>query len=475
MAADDAPGFEDHAADEPAEALDGEVQDAPAAAEYAEVEIVEVEAELPGAAFMAGAQPEAAPGYAEDEEPAAQAEPEPEVQSLLARLRSVVREAVMDRPAAPAAEAPRLVRARVIKRKKTDAGPESGIASLDSELPAALMDEAGADMAATEPAAMAEPSDDLAPPADALPEAPAASLLEDAADLDEDEPVDNLFGEPAAAAVAAALPPSSLSDEEEADLMRELAEVEREAEDQRPARAGKAVFEKHRSAEASVTRILRETESQLDDTEASRRRSTIAHLKAAVAATRADRDRGTDEDEGDDDLDRYRDDLDRVVRPRRPADGRGASAPRRLAPLMLVSEQRVDLPVSADANGDAVRPRRITTGNLALKQDDLDEDDGGLFGDSTSFTDYVVRMGATELPDLLEAAAAYAAYVEGRPHFSRPQLMEQVASFGDGSFSREDGLRSFGTLLRQGKIQRLKRGQFTIAKSSRFRPESFHA
>ncbi len=145
---------------------------------------------------------------------------------------------------------------------------------------------------------------------------------------------------------------------------------------------------------------------------------------------------------------------------------------------MLVSEQRVDLP-RAEPSGDSasVRPRRITSGNLALMHDDdadLDDDDEaeevGAIADSTSFADYARKMGATELPDLLEAAAAFAAYVEGRPHFSRPQLMKPRRQPWATSAAKT-GCASFGTLLRQGKIQKLKRGQFTIAKGSRFRPE----
>ena len=81
-------------------------------------------------------------------------------------------------------------------------------------------------------------------------------------------------------------------------------------------------------------------------------------------------------------------------------------------------------------------------------------------------------MGATELPDLLEAAAAYSAFVEGRREFSRPQLMRRVASYEQETFTREAGLRSFGQLLRQGKIQKLKRGQFTITDETRFTPEA---
>ena len=80
-------------------------------------------------------------------------------------------------------------------------------------------------------------------------------------------------------------------------------------------------------------------------------------------------------------------------------------------------------------------------------------------------------MGARELPDLLEAAAAYSAFVEGQPHFSRPEIMKRVARVDPAlSLSREAGLRSFGMLLRQGKFRKLQRGQFTISEETRFNP-----
>ena len=81
-------------------------------------------------------------------------------------------------------------------------------------------------------------------------------------------------------------------------------------------------------------------------------------------------------------------------------------------------------------------------------------------------------MGARDLPDLLEAAAAYASFVEGQPSFSRPEIMKRVARVDPTlQLSREDGLRSFGQLLRQGKFRKLERGQFTISESTRFKPE----
>jgi hypothetical protein len=82
------------------------------------------------------------------------------------------------------------------------------------------------------------------------------------------------------------------------------------------------------------------------------------------------------------------------------------------------------------------------------------------------------ELGATELPDLLEAAAAYLAYVEGRDQFSRPQLMTKVRMVQEENFSREDGLRSFGQLLRQGKIEKIAGGRFTVSDRISFKPDT---
>jgi hypothetical protein len=82
------------------------------------------------------------------------------------------------------------------------------------------------------------------------------------------------------------------------------------------------------------------------------------------------------------------------------------------------------------------------------------------------------ELGATELPDLLEAAAAYLAYVEGRDQFSRPQLMTKVRMVQEENFSREDGLRSFGQLLRQGKIEKIAGGRFTVSDRISFKPNT---
>jgi hypothetical protein len=93
--------------------------------------------------------------------------------------------------------------------------------------------------------------------------------------------------------------------------------------------------------------------------------------------------------------------------------------------------------------------------------------------DDSAFVAFAESVGARNLPDLLEAAAAYTAFVERQPSFSRPQIMRRAAAIEtDEEFTREAGLRSFGQLLRQGKIRKLQRGQFTVSENTRFRPEA---
>ena len=91
------------------------------------------------------------------------------------------------------------------------------------------------------------------------------------------------------------------------------------------------------------------------------------------------------------------------------------------------------------------------------------------------FGEFAEQIGATTLPELLEAAAAYMADVEGRQQFSRPMLMGKLKEVEHESFSREDGLRSFGHLLRQGKLQKVKGGRFSVTEQTEFRGQARHA
>lgn len=153
------------------------------------------------------------------------------------------------------------------------------------------------------------------------------------------------------------------------------------------------------------------------------------------------------------------------------------SAEARPAPLVLVSEQRVDRsPAEAQAEAAAIRPRRISSATLHARveieeiEDEAIEDEAPLSAnEATSFAEFAESLGSQGLSDLLEAAAAYTAQVEGRPHFSPPQIMRKISAMGsEGEFSREDRLRVFGRLLRQGKIAKVKRGQYAITEASRY-------
>ncbi|MEH6645046.1 hypothetical protein [Sulfitobacter sp.] len=315
-----------------------------------------------------------------------------------------------------------------------------------------------------------------------------AGKLEEYEDEDEDEddaPV-QAASEPLRKAPLA--DSSSLSDEAEEELARELAELEAEmaadhdqdfsdevedaelddfedeleelAEEEAPAPRA----EIRRSADADLSRLMEETKQQMQEPESATRRDAFSHLRAAVAAKKADEAVGGSLDETETD-EAYRDDLASVVRPRRPVSGEGTRTERpseqRPAPLKLVAEQRID--VSEVRKVAPVRPRRVA----AVATGPVVET-----ADATSFTDFASEMGAESLPDLLEAAAAYLSFVEGHEQFSRPQLMIKVRQVEQDNFTREDSLRSFGKLLREGKIEKLKGGQFQASEQIGFKPDA---
>ncbi|WP_205909981.1 hypothetical protein [Tabrizicola caldifontis] len=290
--------------------------------------------------------------------------------------------------------------------------------------------------------------------------------------------------------------------------------------------------------DAEVARLLRQADDVMAEEGNRRRLDSIAHMKAAVAATEADRAATGKPPKPDVEtrLDPYRDVLAQVVQPDpepsaadttnvkprrktvsvRPQETRpGTIRPGMVSPppLVLVSEQRIDridappatpAPVpgaqpAADAQpGAGARSGRLTgaigvgaamSGTVMPQQkvvleqpartgttdfddeEDLDEDlpevhEAGL----ASFADMV---GVKSMTDMLEAAAAYATCVEKREQFTRPQLMRRLmASAGGKPVSREEGLRSFGTLLRTGRIEKVSRGQYALAEHSPYLTEA---
>ncbi|WP_282076594.1 chemotaxis protein CheA [Epibacterium ulvae] len=274
---------------------------------------------------------------------------------------------------------------------------------------------------------------------------------------------------------------STLSEEDEEDLRRELAEVEADllsasqpdevaaqtADPVEEAETAPAISRDQPTTESDVSRLMDAADEMLGDPETSSSRETYSHMRAAVAAAQDDDTTGaTTEDEEE----VYRKDLASVVQPRRPVAKRrdtprvpeGESRP---APLKLVAEQRItDEDEAAAAQSAApVRPRRIRSGMMTQR--------ASAQASPSAFADYARDAGAVELHELLEAAASYLSFVEGHEVFSRPDLMNKLRASGS-EFNREDGLRSFGQLLREGKIARAANGRFSAAETIGFQPGS---
>lgn len=325
-------------------------------------------------------------------------------------------------------------------------------------------------------------------------EAVAAGLLEaEPVDDDEDDALEALLGADDNA--------SSLTPEDEADLMSELAKVQAElnqpeqVEMEKAAPAEENLFvedtpeddapaaaERQPQPEPDLSRLMAKADSEMQEPAGKGRRSAIAHLRAAVAATRAEKNAGATESK--DGTTAYRSDLASVVRAA--TGGKKSSA----APLKLVAAQRVDTPAetpetSAQSEDTTPKkaPRRIPVRPRRVSADQLDRDEAARSAATVSasasalsgFLDYAKTVGATQLPESVEAAAAYLSYVENVSRFTRPMLMRMAREVNIPQFTREEGLRSFGQLLRDKKIEKVSGGRFTATSAINFQPRDREA
>ena len=138
-------------------------------------------------------------------------------------------------------------------------------------------------------------------------------------------------------------------------------------------------------------RLLEKTEDVMSERETSRRRSAMAHMKAAAAATKADRVlrhvAGRDSTADPEEQSPYREDLAKVVRPHsvgKPV-SRPATRPEPVSPtwdrgeadedaaLFAASESGVedDLAASVDQEMSAAEERRISRRPLSMNEDDF--------------------------------------------------------------------------------------------------------
>ena len=164
-----------------------------------------------------------------------------------------------------------------------------------------------------------------------------------------------------------------------------------------------------------------------------------------------------------------------------------ATAPASIAPSMPEGQPMVALRTGrltgAIGAGAAVAASSAPARNLVLEKPSYGtaavvEDDEDLGEDSKEINEaglasFAELVGARSMAEMLEAAAAYATCVENRSQFTRPQLMRRMmASAGGKPVSREDGLRSFGTLLRTGRIEKVTRGHYSLAENSPYLAEA---
>lgn len=343
----------------------------------------------------------------------------------------------------------------------------------------------------------------------------AAGRLEPIDDEDDSEDTPSLWApETAAEGSDAGGVASSLPAEDEAELRRELAEIEAELEgalagdagaqdasadtadtiaeiednalfaDLPPAAPNPQARLSQAGTDADMQRLLAKTDQEMGQPDTANRHKAIAHLRAAVAATRADIAAGTAPRPNGSGA-AYRADLADVVRPvpaQKPPLSLGeammaaqSASATQAAPLRLVAEQRVDTqaaprPASpSPADSTLVRPRRVqvpaATPQIAAKAAE----------NAPDFVDFVDQSGATSLAEILEAAAAYMADIEGLEAFTRPQLLAHARNALGHDFSREDGMRSLGTLLRQGRLRKMPNGRFAVSSQTNFRPRSARA
>jgi len=324
---------------------------------------------------------------------------------------------------------------------------------------------------------------------------------------------------------------TGLSHNDETDFISELADIERQAAPRRAATARAQFDALSVDTDETAARLLETARSELGQVESQRSRDTFEHMRVAVDATRAEEAatgprrpdivqareieryrealvapeplRSTPPKEADTPRPQEQDTLqdestvasapEQVEKaavppesmdmseeatlaqslqpiPRRPArvmaTKRSRPDPLR-APLVLVSEQRVDNNAAPSA---PIRPRRVeSTAARTIDLDGLKNAAPLSSEDRKAFKEFAEAVDAWLLDEQIEAAAAFMTHLKGQQDFTRVELMSYVLAYNEGrDVSRDDMLRGFGTLLREGRLQRGEGGSFQLSSASEF-------
>lgn len=213
--------------------------------------------------------------------------------------------------------------------------------------------------------------------------------------------------------------------------------------------------------EATLDKLIARANNDLADDDLRRRQAALAHMKAAAAATKADRDLGADAAGEDAVLETYRHTLDQVA-----PDGGPRSAT-----LVLVSEQRIGRNEAKRSDAPLrLAPAIIPAENIFRANDDEDDASGpqsNIFSGMETFEDFADRLGASEQIELMEASAIYVAHIEKQPLFRRRQLIRHMSSLPDAlPMTREASVQIFNQLLGMGRFAEMEPGLFAVTDRS---------
>jgi hypothetical protein len=250
--------------------------------------------------------------------------------------------------------------------------------------------------------------------------------------------------------------------------------------------------------EEALERLLETTNSKLENPAHTRKSNALERLKAAVAATDAERRMRAEtektarpkvQDLGSaaefksrlGDVRRNHEEVVKISRPK--AKKTGDRARGSFATLILGKDQRVGKNTAAEAaapakklGADGQQPaehaqtpaQNRTKPALKIVRPEEEVEAHKEIKQPSGFASFAEKLGASSLHELLEASAAYLTLVEEEPRFSQDQLLETLSGYlSEKEVSPEATSRSLNRLMRDGRILRVKKDSYTISKSAR--------
>ena len=271
---------------------------------------------------------------------------------------------------------------------------------------------------------------------------------------------------------------------------------EKAPEDKAAVHAGTNTDDIQREEEA-LERLLETTNTKMDNPAHARKSNALERLKAAVAATEAERRLRSDpektqrpkvQDLGSPaefksrmgDLRRGHEEVVKISRPKSKKTGERARGA--FATLILGNDQRVGSNDAAEAaaagkklgaDGQqtaAQTPIERAKPALKIVRPETQDTDNAVRGTikKSGFAGFAEKIGANSLHELLEASAAYLAIVEDEPRFSQDRILENLGDYlSKNDVSNEAASRSLNRLMRDGRILRVKQDSYTISKSAK--------